>query len=424
MRFALDVGIIGCGTAGSAAAIFLARAGHRVTVYERVPQPGPVGAGIVLQPTGQAVLARLGLLDPVMERGARLDGLLCTNDRGLRIVDIAYDVLGPDLFGLGLHRGVLFRTLFEAVEREDVTLRCGVPIEDLARARGAGDRLWVVEPDRTRHGPHDLIVVADGARSRLRDDTSLAESVAPYPWGALWFVGKDPERRFHSRLHQVVRGTERMMGLLPTGRGPNDGDPTPLVSLFWSIRVDRIEVWKEAGLDAWKKEALGYVPEADRLLDQITDPDQMLHAVYHDVVMRRWHTHNVVYLGDAAHAMSPQLGQGANLALIDAMVLADSLAAHATLADGLAGYSASREDHLGFYQLATRWLTPFFQSDHAALGWLRDGVMAQMSRIPFFHREMVRSMAGVKRGLFGAAPVTSAPAATSTSGRTRPATPA
>ncbi len=56
----LSVGVIGCGTAGSAAALFLARAGHAVTLYERVAVPGPAGAGIVLQPSGMAALAALG----------------------------------------------------------------------------------------------------------------------------------------------------------------------------------------------------------------------------------------------------------------------------------------------------------------------------------------------------------------------------
>ena len=387
-----------------------------MTIYERVPRPGPVGAGIVLQPTGQHVLARLGLLEPIVAKGARLDGLLCSNSRGRKIVDIAYDVLEQDLFGLGLHRGVLFSTLFEAVKKEkDVRLRCGVPVEDLAREKG--DRLYVVEPDGTRHGPHELIVVADGARSRLRDDTDLTDSIEPYPWGALWFVGRDPDRRFHSRLHQVVEGTGRMMGLLPTGQGPDDGDPSWLVSLFWSIRIDRVEAWKKDGLEAWKKEALRYVPAADALLAQIHDPEQMLCATYHDIVMRRWHTHNVVYLGDAAHATSPQLGQGCNLALYDAMALANSLEQSATVAHALAGYSALRHEHLGFYQFATRWLTPFFQSDLTARvpgsAWLRDTVLGTMMQVPYFNREMVRSMAGIKQGLFGSlelrAPDLSAP---------------
>ncbi|MBP6841448.1 MAG: NAD(P)-binding protein, partial [Kofleriaceae bacterium] len=55
-----SIAVVGAGTAGAAVAVLLARAGHVVTLFERVARPGPVGAGITLQPTGQAVLAELG----------------------------------------------------------------------------------------------------------------------------------------------------------------------------------------------------------------------------------------------------------------------------------------------------------------------------------------------------------------------------
>ena len=66
----MRIGIVGAGTAGLAAAALLARAGHAVEVLERAPDPGPVGAGLLLQPTGMAVLERLGVLDEVA-RGRR-----------------------------------------------------------------------------------------------------------------------------------------------------------------------------------------------------------------------------------------------------------------------------------------------------------------------------------------------------------------
>ncbi|MFN7699424.1 MAG: FAD-dependent oxidoreductase, partial [Deltaproteobacteria bacterium] len=87
MARSLDVGIVGAGTGGSAAALFLARAGHRVTLYERVEHPSPVGAGILLQPTGQAVLARLGLLGVILGRGARIERLRCRSASGRQIFD-------------------------------------------------------------------------------------------------------------------------------------------------------------------------------------------------------------------------------------------------------------------------------------------------------------------------------------------------
>ena len=394
----LDVGVIGLGTAGPAAALFLARAGHRVTLYERVPKPGPIGAGIMLQPSGMSVLAALGLLDGVLARGAVIHGLTVENAQGRTVMQLRYTDLAADLYGLGLHRGVLFETLLRAVERTPgIALRLGVDVEDLARDQ-RGRNLIVERGSGARHGPHDLIVVGDGARSRLRDDAALGKRVRPYPWGALWFVAKDERRVFHRRLFQVVDGTGTLLGLLPTGLGP--AHQVPLLSLFWSLRADRLAAWRAAGLDGWKERIQGYVPEADFILDQIQSPDDVLFSEYRDVVMRRWHTADVVYLGDAAHATSPQLGQGCNLALVDAQVLAECLAAHDTLAPALADYTDRRRSHLGYYQLATRWLTPFFQSDHGWLGPIRDHLFGLASRWPIAGKLMLAGMAGISRGPF------------------------
>jgi 2-polyprenyl-6-methoxyphenol hydroxylase-like FAD-dependent oxidoreductase len=416
----LDVGVIGCGTAGSAAAVFLARAGHHVTIYERVPEPGPVGAGITLQPSGLHVLARLGLYDQVVARGARIERLLCESRAKKPIIDLAYRTAGEGTFGVGLHRGVLFEALLGAVRGEGIALRTGIEIVDLVRADGSQSaaktprsgpvrrRSWLVDRYGERHGPHELVIVADGARSQLRDDTHTSKRVEPYPWGALWFVGKDT-RGFDdpstSVLYQVVDGNRLFVGLLPTGLGPASSQVfggTNLVSLFWSLRCDRLDAWRARGLAAWKDEVVTLAPAAEPVLAQIDDPGQLLFAAYHDVVMHRWSTRNVVYLGDAAHATSPQLGQGANLALWDAMVLEGVLAAEPRdLASALDAYSRAREDHLAFYQLATRWLTPFFQGDIEALGALRDAAMPLMAKIGLFEKIMTYAMLGVIDGFTG-----------------------
>lgn len=408
---ALDVGIIGSGTAGSAAAIFLSRAGHKVTVYERVPTPGPVGAGITLQPTGLHVLSRLGLYPYVVGRGARIARLQCETRSRRKLVDLSYSTIADDLFGLGVHRGVLFEALWDALHREPVTVRTGMEIVDLARAeapRGIqhARSSWLIDVHRERHGPHELVVVADGARSQLRDDTGTSKRITPYPWGALWFVGKewrgadDPAR---TTLHQVADGNRSFVGLLPTGRGPGrDAPKDRLVSLFWSLRCDRIDEWRARGLAAWKKEVLAIAAEAEPILDQIAVPEQVLFASYHDVVMERWSTRNVVYLGDAAHATSPQLGQGANLALWDAMALADELEREErNLAMALERYNRARIDHLAFYQFMTRSLTPFFQGDVEILGALRDIGMPIMGKLPIFNRIMTLTMLGIVEGFGG-----------------------
>jgi 2-polyprenyl-6-methoxyphenol hydroxylase-like FAD-dependent oxidoreductase len=312
-------------------------------------------------------------------------------------VHLEYALLRGELFGLGLHRGVLFDALFHAVQATPgIALELGVTLDGLER-HGDGRHTLHDEQGR-RHGPYELVVIADGARSRLRDRLATPSEVTRYPWGALWFVAKDESQHFERRLFQVVDGTQRLLGLLPTGLGPTG--QTPRVSLFWSVRADLVGAWRAAGLDGWKREVRRLAPQAEAVLEQIHSVDDLLFSEYHDVVMPHWHADGVVVLGDAAHATSPQLGQGCNLALVDAYELASVLALHDELPAALTDYSRRRRWHLGYYQLATRWLTPLFQSDHGWLGPLRDLVMGTTCRWPVIGRQMLTGMAGISRGPF------------------------
>ncbi len=395
MQRALDVGIIGAGFAGCAAATFLSRRGHRVTLYERVEAPEPVGAGILLQPTGMSVLARLGVAEAMLARGARVDMLRATTPKGRRIFELRYGELGPELFGVGSHRGALFELLFGAARAAGARFSGGSEIEAI---EGGDQSAQLLARGGQRVAEHDLAVVADGARSQLRARSPLLARARRYPWGALWFVGADPEERFSGSLTQICQGTRKMLGFLPTGRGPGAGD-TPLVSLFWSLRIDEVEDWRRAGLGPWKREILDFAPHAEPLLDQIRDVDQVLTAEYVDGVMRRFHEPSIAYVGDAAHSMSPQLGQGTNLALMDAATLADALDDEQDLSSALADYSRRRRRHVRFYQWASRWLTPFFQSGYSALSPARDLGFPILARIPPLRMQMTRSLAGVKRGV-------------------------
>jgi 2-polyprenyl-6-methoxyphenol hydroxylase-like FAD-dependent oxidoreductase len=388
----LRIGIVGSGTAGPAAAIFLARMGHEVRLFERAPRKLPVGAGFLLQSTGMAVLRRLGLLEALLPQVARVSRLYCRTKEERVLLDLSYEELGEGLFGAGTHRATFLDLLLEAAECAGAVVNWGVTMTGMSRGRDAKPVLH--EADGRQHGPFDLVVICDGAQSTLRGHAEVPARVTRYPWGALWFIGhRTPE--FDPRvLWQSVDTTRRLVGVLPTGTSED------LLSVFWSVKLDQIPAWRRAPLEVWKDQILKLAPQAEVFLQQIRHHEQLATAVYHDVRMRQWHGERVVLLGDAAHALSPQLGQGVNLALMDAAALADALTEERRLADALPRYSRARRQHLRFYQFATRWMIPFFQSDALPLGWLRDVMFPLVRQVPWVRRQMTATMAGGKTGVF------------------------
>lgn len=384
------VAIVGSGSAGPAAGIFLARAGHEVILFERAEQELAVGAGFLLQPTGLAVLEELGLADEVLAMTQRIDGLYCRAAGGKVLLDLEYAELKEGLFGLGTHRSSLLRILLKALAEAGAGMQWG---REMVSMSLEGEERFLTDSEGRKEGPFDLVLLCDGAQSRLRAQTGIRTRVDRYPWGALWFIGKRTVEFQDDLLWQCVGSTRELCGFLPTGTKDN------LLSLFCSVRLDA----PLPPLEIWKGDLLKLVPEAENFLTQVESMKQLKKAVYHDVRMKSWHGDRVAILGDAAHALSPQLGQGINLALVDAQVLAECLE-ELPMADALAEFTRRRKKHVGFYQFATRWTTPFFQSDHLLLGKLRDVAFPIGMKIPFFRKQMTATMAGFKTGPLSSLP--------------------
>ena len=209
-------------------------------------------------------------------------------------------------------RGRLFEPLLEACRAERVEILTGQTVESCS---GPPGEVRVRTAAGGELGPFDFVLASDGSRSTLRQASSAGRWQHEYRWGALWAIG--PCTRVRGRLLQRVRGTRHLGGLLPMGDGR--------CSLFWSLRRDGLVILRQRGFEAWREQVLAMMPEADELLAAQSSFENVPHAVYQHVVMRSWRDGGVAFLGDAAHAMSPHLGQGANLALEDG-VLADALA--------------------------------------------------------------------------------------------------
>ena len=389
MQERLRIAVVGCGSAGPAAATLLQRQGHRVTLFERAPECRPVGAGFLLQPSGMGVLEELGILEPVRAHGARVERLHVVSREGAEVLDLRYAELGEELHGVGLHRPVLLHFLIRAMAAAGVEAQWGREIVDVRRENGKWNLLFA---DGAAEGGFDLLAAADGARSVLRGKLGFRGIDRGYPWGAHWFIGENRGAFPESELFQIVHGTRRLLGFLATGT--ELGRNQALVSLFWSIKLADDVATRSRSLQEWKSGILAVSPCARPLLDQITDWSQVLTARYGDVGMSRWHGDGVVLLGDAGHAMSPQLGQGVNLALADASCLARCVARY-PLQAALAQYSRERRLALAYYRFASRQLTPWFQSDHEWLTPLRSVFFGITRHLSPARKFMTRTMAGL-----------------------------
>ena len=396
----MRVGIIGYGSGGPAAACFLAYAGHEVVLFERARARAPVGAGFLLRPTGQRVLAELGILDATLRHGGQVDRLLSRTSGGRTLLDLRYQDLVPGSFGIGVHRATLLRVLDHAARQRGVTIRMGCEIRSL---ESAADGVRVTTEAGPIDAPFELVVIANGAQSALRDAVGVRWNARPYPWGALWTIVPDRAGAFSGELFQVTDGVRRMVGFLDTGYRLDRPEDGPLVSIFWSIEGSRVTPTRERGGPALREQFPAMAPRAEVLLGDggeiaSRDIEAWTHAAHLDVRMPCWHGRRVAIMSDAAHATSPQLGQGVNLALLDAWVLAHASAREPDLDRALVHYSRRRRAHLRFYQRAARWLTPFFQSSFSPASWLRDAALPVAQRVPWLRREMTRAMAGTKLG--------------------------
>jgi 2-polyprenyl-6-methoxyphenol hydroxylase-like FAD-dependent oxidoreductase len=392
----MRIAVVGSGTAGAAAALLLARDGHEVELFERVADPRPVGAGLLLQPLGQRILATLGLADELAAASTpvrRIEGR-AGGPAGRTVLRFGYEDAGSLHVGLGVNRGALFGLLWRALGEAAVPVRTGFevtavrPEADGTRLAGAGGAIV---------GPFDLVVAADGARSRIRRQLGLASKDVRYPYGALWTVVADPEGLVGDALVQHYRDTRTTLGFLPTGIAE--------VSIFWSIRTREMDEAVRAG-PAWLlPQALGIAPDYAQVLERMLDRP-LLGAPYRDVVVPDptfiEGRSGIVLIGDAAHAMSPQLGMGASIALADAWSLAQAVRGcePARLRESLQTYANDRRAHVRWYTWLSRIMTPVFQSDLVPVGWARDLVFGPAANLALVRRQFAAILLGEQTSPF------------------------
>ncbi|MEZ5842441.1 MAG: NAD(P)/FAD-dependent oxidoreductase [Hyphomicrobiaceae bacterium] len=373
----LRIAVVGAGVAGLAAALYAHRLGHQVTVVERFAAPRPVGSGLLLQPTGLTVLADLGLADAIMDLGQRIDRLAGADTDNDRVVlDVAYR---GGRFGLAVHRAALFNVLYDAVVAAGIEIVTSCEVSGIRR-RSAGLSLFT-SGGGTACRDADLVVDASGGASQLVDLAGRGAIGRELAYGALWASLDWPGAPFDPHaLAQRYRHASIMIGVLPIGRRHSSAPRQ--CAFFWSLKPGDLPAVRAAGIGKWKQQVEHLWPATAPLLEQIRSFDDVTLARYgHRTLHQPW-CDRLLHIGDSAHATSPQLGQGANMALLDARALAHALATCTACADVGPTYARMRRRHVRVYQFMSRALTPFYQSDGRLIPFMRDTLVATLARVP------------------------------------------
>ena len=383
----LSIAIIGCGPGGLAAAILLSRAGHDVTLYERFSEAKPLGSGLVIQPTGLAVLAHCGLQDAFEAKTAlitRLEGFAVDSQRPA--VDVYYVRNGKGVAARATHRASLFGVLIDGVRA------AGVPIIGGHTFTGVEERAGAITPmfEKSGRGPDfDLLIDASGARGPL-----VRGRAVELPFGALWATVDMPAGHGlpPQSLNQRYWRASQMAGIMPVGINPTTGNPGAAV--FWSVKRDEANAVVAAGVEPIADAFIKLWPEAEPFVTQIRAMEDWTLATYHH--RTGWPERGVrhVAIGDSWHSTSPQLGQGANMALLDALAIAQAVEDAGSVEDIGVRFSQLRGFHVALYQKLSWIFTPFFQSDDAVRPVLRDIMMQTFGGWPVLREFIAITVSG------------------------------
>ncbi|MGE3804844.1 MAG: FAD-dependent monooxygenase [Gemmataceae bacterium] len=352
--------IIGGGIGGLAAARALQLVGFDAVVCERAPEIREVGAGISLWPNAMTALRRLGLEQPVQAAGYAFHKGQSLDPRGQLLDEMDFTELfrRAGASSVCIHRAELQRILLESVDRARVHAgRECVSIASTARSVTA--RFADGQEERA-----DLLIGADGIHSVVRRDL-FGETPTRYAGYVAWrgIVASDPPG-LPAQTSQVCLLPGGHAGALRIGGG----------RVYWFAARNLRD--PEPSGQPVKDEVRGFLASCCAPFQELaaaTDETALLRgAILDRPASWPWGNGPVTLLGDAIHATTPNLGQGACQALEDAVVLADALRRAESLEAGLRDYEARRHERTAMVIRNSRSLGRFFQVDSRALCWLRD----------------------------------------------------
>lgn len=388
-----DIAIVGAGGGGAVLALALAHKGIGTVVLEQASGPPTGLRGEILQPNGQEVLDRLGLLDklpPDSTRAVRRFHFRRAGGERLCTVDYG-DLPPPYNRAIVTLPNVAHQAMLAAIQaRPCVSLRYGTRFTGLLREKGRVVGLTARSGSEEVAIKAKLVVGADGAFSQVRQALGVPAEIHRYPHGYLIAILDAPTPVADANYFV---GKKTILGLFPAAGNK--------VYLFYMIEAGSYERVKEQGMDALQRAWLTINPSGEPLFRAVRDWSQTAFMPTGRVRTPIWVADGAVLIGDAAHAMNPHASQGRMQAMVDAVTLADlipdCLADDDFSATRLKRYEDARRPQVTMLQRLADEQVLFWNTANPVLAFLRDRVFRTLDRNARLRYRVLSTTAGLRR---------------------------
>ncbi|MFI8438534.1 FAD-dependent monooxygenase [Streptomyces sp. NPDC079020] len=343
MASPLRVLIHGGGIGGLTLAVALARRGHTVEVVELREELDALGVGIIQPSNALHVMREIGVLDACVKAGFEWEVLTICDPAGATLARIPQPRMGDAPSNNGIPRPVLAEVLGHAATAAGVPVRFGATITGLTDD-GAGVDVTLSDGSAARW---DLVVGFDGIGSPLRTRLYGDRFRPEYTGFANWRV-------------TVPRQPEVQGVVMSTGNQAAKALLTPITDelMYLGAVFAEAEDFRpdpERAHEQLAERLAGFSGPVAEALRHVTDPRAVVYSRISQVTVEEpWHVGRVVLAGDAAHASTPHLAQGAAMAVEDAQVLAESLDAEDDVAAALTAWEARRRPRAMWVQSMSR----------------------------------------------------------------------
>ena len=387
-----DVAIVGAGGGGAVLALALAKQGISTVVLDQAAGPPKGLRGEILQPNGQHVLDRLGVLPSLPADATRSVRLFhFCRAGGTRLCSIDYgDLPAPYNRAIVTLPNVAHHAIVAAVQQHNsVTLRYGTSFTGLLREGNQVVGLSTQGPDGASTIRAKIVVGADGAFSKVREALKIPADLYLYPDGYLIAIIESEEPVTESFYYI---GHRAILGLFPaTGNK---------VYLFYMIPSGSLEALKQRGIPALQHTWSQIAPQFAGLFRRLSDWSQTAYMPTGRVRTPTWVADGAVLIGDAAHAMNPHASQGRMQAMVDAMALSDllpgCLADQDYSATRLREFERARRPHVTMLQQLADQQVFYWNTGNPVVAFLRDRVFQTLDRNARLRYQVLSTTAGLR----------------------------